>query len=168
MKFFAVVARGSPEIFRDLSEKVARSFSLGVARQERCHCSPCETRKVRSTQPWQPETSYDPPLYRIRHCVPPLRPEHPSVDGPWRYPGCGTVNDFYPGVGEFGVDVHRVPIEIAGEEMEVTAGSLPDELSPLLEMVRADGILGNQILADRPVGLFPRRGELILGERRAP
>lgn len=79
------------------------------------------------------------------------------------FPQVGPVTDFYPGVGEFETDLHRVPGSIAGVAFELQCGRLPDLLGMTLMMAGTEGIVGNEILSGRTVGYFPRRGILVLG-----
>lgn len=78
------------------------------------------------------------------------------------FPACGMVEDFYPGVGQFQTDTHQVKISLEGAVFELRCGSLPDLLGATLMMAGTQGIIGNQILQNRIIGYFPRRGLLCL------
>lgn len=78
------------------------------------------------------------------------------------FPPAGRAADFYPGLGRFETETHRVDLSIAGAAFTVRCGTLPELLAGLLLRAGTDGILGNEILRERRVGYFPRRGEVVL------
>lgn len=78
------------------------------------------------------------------------------------FPSAGSVTDFYPGVGQFETDTHEVPVTLGGVAFALRCGSLPGLLGATLMMAGTQGIVGNQVLTDRIVGFFPRRGMLCL------
>jgi hypothetical protein len=78
------------------------------------------------------------------------------------FPRVGSLTDFFPGVGQFETETYRVPVDLAGETIELVCGQLPGLLGMTLMMAGTQGILGNAILSDRKVGYFPRRGLLVL------
>ena len=80
------------------------------------------------------------------------------------YPSLGEVTDFYPGFGEFQTETFEVPIILHRVEFALRCGQLPSILGMTLIMAGTSGIVGNQVLADRIVGYFPGRSELILQE----
>lgn len=76
------------------------------------------------------------------------------------YPAAGRIPDFYPGVGAFETDTYQVPVSLENIDFTVRCGRLPALLGATLMMAGTNGILGNEILADRAVGYFPRRNAL--------
>jgi hypothetical protein len=78
------------------------------------------------------------------------------------FPPAGRVTDFYPGVGQFQTDTYQVEIALSGIVFSVRCGTLPGLLGVTLMMASTQGIIGNQILANRAVGFFPRRCALYL------
>jgi hypothetical protein len=78
------------------------------------------------------------------------------------FPSAGTVNDFYPGVGQFQTETHQVEMRIGTVPFLLRCGSLPGLLGATLLLAGTDGIVGNSILVNRTVGYFPRRGILVL------
>jgi hypothetical protein len=78
------------------------------------------------------------------------------------FPAVGSVSDFYPGVGQFETDTHKVPMAIGGITFELQCGKLPELLAMTLMMANTTGIVGNVILQNRVTGYFPRRNELVL------
>jgi hypothetical protein len=79
--------------------------------------------------------------------------------GAW--PARGRTTDFYPGLGEFEVEVHEVEIGLGGARRQVRCGALPALLQGMLTMAGTAGIIGNEILTDRVTGYFPRRRLLV-------
>ena len=78
------------------------------------------------------------------------------------FPFVGTATDFYPGFGEFRVELHQVDLALGGQAFTLQCGRLPALLGTSLGLAGASGILGNEILRDRVVGYFPRRHTLVL------
>lgn len=78
------------------------------------------------------------------------------------FPSAGNVTDFYPGVGQFQTDTYEVPFTIGSISFALQCGSLPSILGATLMMADTQGIVGNQVLIDRIVGFFPKRGMLCL------
>jgi hypothetical protein len=78
------------------------------------------------------------------------------------FPPVGSFTDFYPGVGQFETDTHQVPISLGNISFLLRCGCLPGLLGGTLMMADTQGIVGNQVLMDRVVGFFPRRGMLCL------
>jgi len=77
--------------------------------------------------------------------------------------GClpaGEVQDFYPGLGQFQVQTYFVEVALGGSVQTLRCGSLPPALAPTLMMADTAGIIGNEILAKRIIGYFPRRSLL--------
>ncbi len=73
------------------------------------------------------------------------------------FPAAGVVSDFYPGAGRFETATHAVPVTVGGVAFTLRCGRLPGMLSSALMMAGVTGIIGNEILASRTVGYFPRR-----------
>ncbi len=78
------------------------------------------------------------------------------------FPAAGSVTDFYPGVGQFQTDTHEVPMSLGDISFLLRCGCLPGLLGATLMIADTQGIIGNQVLIDRVVGFFPRRGILCL------
>lgn len=78
------------------------------------------------------------------------------------FPTSGSVTDFYPGVGQFETKTHLVQVNLGDSAFTLRCGILPDLLGATLMMSDTVGIIGNQLLIDRAVGYFPRRGKLSL------
>lgn len=78
------------------------------------------------------------------------------------YPDAGSVTDFYPGFGRFETQTKLVPAEIGGAEFELRFGAFPEILEGALLMAGTGGIIGNELVRNRPLGYFPRRNRLVL------
>ncbi len=78
------------------------------------------------------------------------------------FPSAGRASDFYPGVGQFETETHNVDVTLGGVEFTLRCGVLHGLLGAALMMAGTEGIVGNQVLSDRPVGYFPRRHILVL------
>ncbi|MEI6738683.1 MAG: hypothetical protein WCK74_00080 [Gemmatimonadaceae bacterium] len=78
------------------------------------------------------------------------------------YPSAGALQDFYPGVGQFETTTHWVPMHLGSLPFTLRCGELPGLLGMTLLLAGTQGIVGNEILRDRVVGYFPRRGLLVL------
>ena len=78
------------------------------------------------------------------------------------FPSAGPAIDFYPGVGQFQTETHEVQLRIGTEMFTLRCGRLPDMLGMTLMMANTQGIVGNEVLRDRTVGYFPRRGTLTI------
>ena len=81
------------------------------------------------------------------------------------YPAAGTISDFYPGYGQFETATHTLEAQIGGQAISLRCGDLPKMLAAGLMMGGAKGIVGNEILPGRFAGYFPRRGQLVLGDK---
>jgi hypothetical protein len=79
-----------------------------------------------------------------------------------RYPSAGVVSDFFPGYGPFETHSHIVPANFAGVDFELLFGKLPITLAASLMVAKSQGVIGNAIFHQRPVGYFPRRSLLVL------
>jgi hypothetical protein len=78
------------------------------------------------------------------------------------FPEAGPVEDFHPSIGSFTTNTHQVDLSLGPHDFTLRCGSLPGLLGITLSMAGTSGILGNEILAGRVAGYFPRRGELVL------
>jgi len=78
------------------------------------------------------------------------------------FPLAGTITDFYPGFGQFQTETHQVQVELGDCAFTLRCGTLPDLLGATLIMAHTSGIVGNQIMENRVIGYFPRRGALCL------
>ena len=81
------------------------------------------------------------------------------------FPAAGGITDFYPGYGQFDTETHMLEAKIGEQAMTLRFGNLPKMLAAGLVMGGAKGIVGNAILQGRVIGYFPRRGQIILGEK---
>ena len=77
------------------------------------------------------------------------------------FPAAGRVTDFYPGVGRFETETYLVGIALGGTRYTLRCGRLPSLLGMALMMANIEGIIGNEILRDRAVGVLPRRRQLV-------
>ncbi len=73
------------------------------------------------------------------------------------YPAAGAIADFYPGVGQFQTETHNVDVVLGETEFTLRCGTLPELLAATLMMAGTTGIIGNQVIAGRRIGYFPRR-----------
>jgi len=78
------------------------------------------------------------------------------------FPAAGNVTDFYPGIGQFDTDTHEVEVMLGHVAFMLRCGKLPALLGATLMMADTEGIIGNQVLADRVTAYFPRRKVLCL------
>ncbi len=60
-------------------------------------------------------------------------------------PRCGTINDFYPGVGQFQSLIYQTTMVLMDETVELKCGTLPPLLEITLTMAGCAGIIGNDI-----------------------
>jgi len=74
----------------------------------------------------------------------------------------GQVDDFYPGLGRFTTETWRVDSRIGAAQNAMRVGELPALLALTLGVAGVDGIIGNDLLVQRRVGLFARRRLLVL------
>lgn len=78
------------------------------------------------------------------------------------FPKKEIMNDFFPGVGTFEVQTHKVNCNLAGIENSILFGSLPGILGMTLMMADVTGIIGNEIMQKRRIGYFPKSSKLVL------
>jgi hypothetical protein len=83
-------------------------------------------------------------------------------EGLEEHPPMGVVKDFFPGMGEFETETWRLPMCLAGLDVSMRCGRLPELLGLTLAMAGASGIVGNEVCLNRRVGYFPRRRQLVL------
>jgi len=88
--------------------------------------------------------------------------EDPGIE---RYRVSGTTEDFFPGLGTFTTQAHHVPVRVADVQFMVRCGRLPRLLAATLSFAGVAGVLGSEILLDRPIGWSARRRELVIGSR---
>jgi hypothetical protein len=80
-----------------------------------------------------------------------------------KFPSAGSVTDFYPGwFDHFQTETHEVPVSLDGVAITLRCGRLPDLLGMTLMRAGVKGTVGNEILANRVVGYFPRRQMMVL------
>ncbi len=79
------------------------------------------------------------------------------------FPFAGKITDFYPVIGEFQVDTFHTELSLGTVRETLCFGTVPSAVQMLLTMTGGVvGILGNEILLNRRVGFFPRRGIVVL------
>jgi len=78
------------------------------------------------------------------------------------FPSEGIISDFFPTIGRFEVQTHRVNIKLGNLEYKLICGKLPPELGMMLGMLEIQGVIGNEILINHKVGYFPRRGKIVI------
>ncbi|SFV77428.1 hypothetical protein MNB_SUP05-10-382 [hydrothermal vent metagenome] len=78
------------------------------------------------------------------------------------YQPIDVMNDFYPGFGEFQTNVYIANMALGNEEFSIRCGVLPSMLALSLSMGGTEGIIGNELLKDRVVGYFPKKGQLVI------
>jgi hypothetical protein len=88
--------------------------------------------------------------------------EDPGIE---RYRMAGITEDFFPGLGNFTTQAHHVPVRVADVQFMVRCGRLPRLLAATLSFAGVAGVLGSEILLDRPIGWSARRRELVIGSR---
>ena len=88
--------------------------------------------------------------------------EDPSIE---HYRVAGITEDFFPGLGNFTTQAHHVPVRVADVQFMVRCGRLPRLLAATLSFAGVAGVLGSEILLDRPIGWSARRRELVIGSR---
>jgi len=83
-------------------------------------------------------------------------------DAPSNASDAGTLQDFFPLIGEFETPTKMIPIELTGIKHTIRFGKLPGMMGMALKMADVSGILGNEVMRNRITGYLPRRGQLIL------
>ncbi len=78
------------------------------------------------------------------------------------YQSIGVMEDFYPGFGEFKTNVYLVNMTLGNKKFSIRCGILPSMLQMSLSMGGTEGILGNELLKDRVVGHFPKKGQIVI------
>jgi hypothetical protein len=79
-----------------------------------------------------------------------------------RGPEVGEWNDYHPVAGDFTTPVHRVPVEVGGEPIELECGAMPETLGMGLGLMGADILVGSGLLRRRRVTFAPSRGKLFI------
>ncbi len=74
----------------------------------------------------------------------------------------GDFSDFYPGFGGFDTHTWMAPMRFGSVVKNLRCGALPGLLGETLMLAGAEGIVGNEVLADRMAYYLPRRGILVL------
>jgi hypothetical protein len=70
--------------------------------------------------------------------------------------------DYFPGIGEFEVKTHHVPITLGDLSFQLECGRLPEMLGMTLSLIGTDGILGNEFFRDIKLGYLPRQKQIVL------
>jgi len=78
------------------------------------------------------------------------------------YESVGVFSDFYPGFGGFDTHTCIVPMRLGAVVKNLRCGALPELLGMTLMLTGAQGIVGNEVLADRTAYYLPRRAKLVL------
>jgi hypothetical protein len=79
------------------------------------------------------------------------------------FPAAGALTDFFPGMGQFETDTHTVPVIVGKQAFRLRCGSLPGLLGMTLLMADVEGIVGNEIMANKVLTYSARRSELSIG-----
>lgn len=74
----------------------------------------------------------------------------------------GSYQDFYPGFGEFTVDVFRVPVRTGGIVSQLRIGTLPVAIRDLLRLANVKGIVGSELIQDRRMCYAARRSKIAI------
>ena len=78
------------------------------------------------------------------------------------FPAEASMEDYYPGIGQFSTATYRLPIQLGRTSCELRCGQLPPMLGMALMVADVKGIIGNEVLRERVVGYSPRRRRLYL------
>ncbi len=78
------------------------------------------------------------------------------------FPQAGLEGDWHHEYGEFEVMTHHVPLLIGNQPYNTRVARLPERLGMRVLSRGPNGILGNEWLAERRVGYFPGRGQLLV------
>lgn len=78
------------------------------------------------------------------------------------FPYFDTVQDFYPGLGYFETELYLTEIFLGDLRFYIKCGILPELLEMTLKMANIDGILGNEVMQNRIIGLFMRKNILTI------
>lgn len=78
------------------------------------------------------------------------------------FPPAGRFRDFRPTGGALETETHAVDVSLGGVGFTVRCGVLDGLLGQTMELAGAVGVIGNEVMASRPVGWFPRRGEMVV------
>ena len=79
------------------------------------------------------------------------------------YPPAGEVTDFYPGLGEFTTATCFVDVSLGPIAVRLRCGILPEAIQGLIGTVgNVTGIIGNEMMQQRRIGYFPRRGIVVV------
>ena len=77
------------------------------------------------------------------------------------FPVVGQETDFYPGMGEFQVDIHKFQLSLGEYCLPQEMGILPQNLEIPLEIAGVDGILGTSIFDSFKVCVSASRKQII-------
>jgi len=77
-------------------------------------------------------------------------------------PEVGRHTDYHPMAGDFTTAVHRVPVGIGGESIELECGAMPVALGLGLGLMGADVLVGSELLRRRRVTFAPQQGRLFM------
>ncbi len=78
------------------------------------------------------------------------------------FPEVGSMTDFLPSFGQFETPIHQLIASLGDDSFSVRCGRLPGLLGLSLILAETQGIIGNEILANRTTRYFPRRRLLCL------
>ena len=79
----------------------------------------------------------------------------------------GSEEDFYPTLGPFTTSVYRIPFTLGGMTYVADFGVLPTPVENALLAEGVDGIIGTQLIVNRPAVLAARRQLLDIGTNKA-
>lgn len=77
-------------------------------------------------------------------------------------PEVAEWKDYHPVAGDFTTPVHRLPVEVGGESIELQCGAMPEMLGMGLGLMGADVLVGGELLRQRRVTFAPSQGRLFL------
>lgn len=77
-------------------------------------------------------------------------------------PQAEEIEDFLPGFGKFTTKLSQINFEIGQVKYSLQTGELPTSIGMSLSVAGSEGIIGNEIMASRRIGYFPRRSSMLI------
>jgi len=78
------------------------------------------------------------------------------------FPPAGKFADFIPNLGEFSVDTFKVEMRLGTLAVELRCGEPTTEVLAKIDDLGTTGIIGSDLLLNRKIGYFPKKGELVI------
>ncbi|MCX8028202.1 MAG: retroviral-like aspartic protease family protein [Thermodesulfovibrionales bacterium] len=78
-----------------------------------------------------------------------------------RFEITGKQTDFFPSFGKFETETRQIEIGIAGQEITLNFGTLPEILELTLGLAQADGLIGTELFDYYNIGLSRKRSEIV-------